>query len=141
MIFIMGFTLASKECKPDGVHLATCSSPSWLHIEKNGRRVRKVKCLRLNPLGSSKNDEYLQDNFLTEVRPDVGDVFLAYTDGVMDGYESENQFRKGIKSKPIQMDQADIFAEINTRAQEAGSGYVLADDFTLLMLRRTGTQH
>lgn len=118
----------------DRVRLISCAAPLWLKVDDAGK-VARVKNRATNPLGMRVDAAKFQ---MVEQTAKVGEVFVAHTDGVMEGSDCFARFAAKLKQEPRRG-----FEVVATAAREAGKGQVLPDDVTMLMIlrEREGAEH
>ena len=128
-------TLSLAVLMEDKIIMTSCAAPSWFKITPN-ESIARVSIPPQNPLGFEPVEVYR----FKEVTPKDGEVFLAYSDGVMDGSAARRRFQKSIKAGELSEETGELFEELEKRAIVAGADDILPDDFTLLQLRRKSSQ-
>lgn len=118
----------------DRVRLISCAAPLWLKVDDAGK-VQRVKNRASNPLGMRVDGAKFQ---MVEQEAKAGEVFVAHTDGVMEGSDCFARFSARLKREPVRS-----FEIVAAAAKEAGKGLVLPDDVTMLMIsrEREGGEH
>lgn len=117
----------------DRVKIISCAAPFWLKMSGGADPVR-VRNKAQNPLGMRLGPARYQ---MVEAPAVAGDVYLAHTDGVMEGGECFARFAARVKAQSLD------FETVSSAAREAGKGLVLPDDVTMLIIRkeREGGEH
>lgn len=130
-------TLSMALIVGEKIHLTTCAAPGWMHFLRKTSEAVAVKTTPVDQLGFGMltPDGYLTP-VVTEVAPAPGDIFFAYTDGVIDSKRGRTKLIREMKSTPPNWQSPDLLDEIAQRAAEAGKEDVLPDDYTLLLIRR-----
>ncbi len=113
----------------DRIRVISCGAPVWMKVAADGvsTRLRNKPC---NPLGLPIGTPKFQ---MVEFSVAEGDFFVAHTDGVMEGSDSFSRFAGTVKAAAA---ETRSFATIAGAARAAGQGFVIPDDFTMLMIQR-----
>lgn len=117
----------------DRVKVISCAAPFWLKLSGEAGPAR-IRNKAQNPLGMRLGAAQYQ---MIEAPVTPGEVYLAHTDGVMEGGECFARFAARVKRQDLD------FEAVASAAREAGKGLVLPDDVTMLIIRkeREGGEH
>ncbi len=115
----------------DEVTVASCGAPTWIRVHP-GNSAGSVRSAPYDPIGLQPADVAVK---AVTISPQMGEVFLAHTDGVMEGSKIRKAFLKAMTQFP-DGDTEKVFDGLEKVARELGQDEVLPDDFTMLMIRR-----
>jgi serine phosphatase RsbU (regulator of sigma subunit) len=115
------------------------ASPLWLGLSDVSARVRAIRTPAGNPLGMPGMEAESVRTFVPmKVEAAARQMFLAYTDGVIDGYEGEARLRRMLRQSEIDFNSAKVFDQIEDITIRAGQVDGLEDDATLVLIQREG---
>jgi serine phosphatase RsbU (regulator of sigma subunit) len=117
----------------DRIRIISCAAPQWVKVPAVGAASR-IRNRPVNPLGMKVDRARYQ---FVECEVASGDVFIAHTDGVMEGTDCFVRFSSSLKAKAGEGRRLE-FQEFVDAARASGKGAVLPDDFTMIMIRRDG---
>jgi|GEM_PF-1629624 len=124
-------TLSIAAAIGNELHIASCGAPSWIKVQP-GTAASNVRSTPYDPIGMQSSDTLVRS---VVVNPGEGDIFVAHTDGVMEGSKIRKQFLKTVPS--LRADSTnEMFDGIIKLASEIGAGEVLPDDVTMILIRR-----
>ncbi len=129
-------TLNLAALQPGKITIAAIGAQLWVK-KAVGKSSSRVMTALSNPIGMSLD----ADTFaVKELAVEHGEVFIAYTDGVIDGGVARKTFLSALDALPDLGCPFDRLKEqIGERAFASGSGSTLPDDSTLVVLRYVGS--
>jgi hypothetical protein len=129
-------TLSVAYACDDKLVLASCGAPTWIKI-KPGVEASSVRSAPYDPVGLQLPDVRIRT---VELSAEIGEVFVAHTDGVMEGSKVRKGFLKSMTTVDGQLPTGQLFDQIEIIARDLGKDEVLPDDFTMVMIRRTTSE-
>ncbi len=131
-------TLSLALLNEENIIVTSYAAPAWFQIDAKKKAIKRIPVPPQNPLGYDGECSKIQKSVLTPV---PGEVFMAYSDGVMDGSAARRKFQQSITEDGFQAsDTQELFVEVEAKAVRAGQEDILPDDFTLLLIREVGKQ-
>jgi hypothetical protein len=116
----------------DELLLVSCGAPTWVRMLP-GSKAKSVRSIPYDPVGLQLPEVQVKS---ISLEAQAGEIFIAHTDGVMEGSKNRKLFLKEMSDiSPGQSTQT-VFNKIEDSAREIGADEVLPDDFTMLMIRR-----
>jgi hypothetical protein len=127
-------TLSIAAAIGNELHIASCGAPSWIKVQP-GTGASNIRSTPYDPIGMQASDTVIRS---VVVNPGEGDIFVAHTDGVMEGSKIRKQFLKTVPTLQANSTN-EMFDGIIKLASEIGKDEVLPDDVTMILIRRIPT--
>lgn len=115
------------------IRLATCGAPRWLHIDGITGKATSIRTTPSDPLGLRERGRPWSWH---EAPLKPGDVYVAYTDGILESARSVTKLCQHLTANAwAEIQTGELVETIFAQAVKAGAGLVQPDDRTLLVLR------
>jgi serine phosphatase RsbU (regulator of sigma subunit) len=129
-------TLSLCELTDDAIRMVAAAAPRWVYLSAEDGPVQAHVSAAGNPLGIAPVDGGpFPPMDVWAVAPKVGDIFVAYTDGVLDRF-GRSLLMRSVRERPPTGPLG--FGELEDLVIEAAGPQGQEDDFTLMMVRYAG---